>query len=397
MRLMSLRRPLPREAVLARAVWSVQHGGVHPLAREGVPLTEGLQAGLVRAGVASVWVEDAISQGITPREPLSSSLRNRASAALAGMLRGVAESSGDARVTPVQLEELEDVVEAIISEVRDSSTVVGAMADLQTVDGETVSHSLNVAVLGLIVAERAMRERGWTDWRGRRHRAPDEQRLVKLGLGLMLHDVGKALIPKQILTKPGPLTDEEMALIRQHPTFGVEILQGADLSPIAKVVVADHHERNDGSGYPLGKLGDALHDHARIAAIVDTYDAAAARRAYHPDRTNQVAWELVGELGGRGVLDPDLVGIFARTVAPYPEGTDVELVDGRRGIVARVDEERLDRPVVRVIHDSEGSPVTPYEVDLRADGTVHVADAVAPRDSAGSDSTDLAHGLVVAA
>jgi HD-GYP domain-containing protein (c-di-GMP phosphodiesterase class II) len=389
----SLHDPLPRDAVLAKEVWSIRKGVRQPLVRAGVALSDSIRAGLVRAGVASVWVDDAASEGISPDDVLSPELRGRASETIGKMLR---ESSrgDDARVGSRQLDRMEDVVRSITRELSGSPAVLGAFADLQTADGDTATHSLNVAVIGLVVAQRAMRERGWQDWKGVTHRNADVERLTKLGLGLVLHDVGKIMVPSEVLTKPGALDEDEMALIREHPTQGLRMLDPNEVSSLARVVVGDHHERMDGSGYPAGKIGDQIHEHARIAAIADTYDAVASRRVYQPERTNQAAWELVQELGHVGKLDPGLTAIFGRAIAPYPEGTEVALEDGRRALVATVSEAAADRPVVRVIEEPGAGPVTPYEVDLASERGVRIADAVAP---SGPRSADRVAERLVAA
>lgn len=376
MRQVSLHRPLPDEAVLARSVWNLQRGHIHPLVREGVPLTGAIQSSLLRAGVASVWVHDAVSDGIDPGDPLPPVVRGRAVQTLGRMLDRIGRGDGPPRVSSVQFRDLEDVVGSILSEVQESSGVVSAIADLQSTDGYTVAHSLNVTVLGLVVGERVLRAEGWRDWRGKERHGADDTRLTKLGLGLMLHDVGKAAIPNAILSKPGRLTEAEFALIREHTRLGLEVLEGVDLSPLTRVVISDHHERLDGSGYPAGKSGDAIHVHARIAGVVDTYDAAAAGRPYQAYRTNEAAWELVMRLGREGTLDPAVCQHFSHVVAPYPPGTEVELDDGRIGVVAAVSEDDVRRPVVRLTHDPGGHPVPAEDLDLRTVTGVRIRDAV---------------------
>src|SRR3954451_523101 len=121
---------------------------------------------------------------------------------------------------------------------------------------------------------------GWSDYRGQRRRDRVEQRLRKLGVGLLVHDVGKLAVPPEVLNKPARLTAEEMDVMRTHPEAGGELLRAADLSPLTVSVIRDHHERPDGSGYPNGLKGKAIHEFARFAAVADVYDAVTSKRVY---------------------------------------------------------------------------------------------------------------------
>jgi HD-GYP domain-containing protein (c-di-GMP phosphodiesterase class II) len=120
--------------------------------------------------------------------------------------------------------------------------------DLGTFDAYTHRHSVQVAVLGLLIARRAWTREGWIDYRGRRRYDRFGDRMRKLGVGLLVHDVGKLAVPPEVLNKPARLTDEEMAVMRTHPEAGVELLRAADLSPLTISVIRDHHERPDGTG-----------------------------------------------------------------------------------------------------------------------------------------------------
>ena len=111
-------------------------------------------------------------------------------------------------------------------------------------------------MLGLLLARRAWQTEGWVDYRGERRRDRIGGRMRKLGLGLLIHDVGKLATPPEILNKPGGLTDQEMEVMREHPEAGRHLLRNAGLSPLTMQVISAHHERPDGLGYPLGLAGD---------------------------------------------------------------------------------------------------------------------------------------------
>ncbi len=137
----------------------------------------------------------------------------------------------------------------------------------------------------------------------------------RLTRAAILHDVGKALVPIEILDKPGRLTDAEMELMRQHPSAGYELLlaQG-DHHRTTLQVTRHHHEYLDGSGYPLGLKGDEIDDEVRIATICDVFTALIEKRSYKPSLTPLQAAELMAPMQGK--LDPDLLRLFSRLFIP---------------------------------------------------------------------------------
>jgi HD-GYP domain-containing protein (c-di-GMP phosphodiesterase class II) len=189
-----------------------------------------------------------------------------------------------------------------------------------------------------------------------------EERLRKLGLGLLVHDVGKLAVPPEILNKPGRLTDEEMAIMQTHAHAGVELLRPADLSPISISVVRDHHERLDGSGYPEGLLGAQVQEFPRIAAVADVYDAVTSERVYKPAAPPHVGVRVIRE-GTGSQFCPAIVRHFRAVVMPYPVGHEITLPDGRTGVVAAVDIEAPETPTVRV---AGASGVEEFAVDMTA-------------------------------
>jgi putative nucleotidyltransferase with HDIG domain len=134
----------------------------------------------------------------------------------------------------------------------------------------------------------------------------DRHRLAFAG---MLHDIGKARVPVEILDKPSALTEDEAAVLRMHPEYGLEALQGTDgLSPDMLDVVIHHHEYLDGSGYPHGLSGSEISDFVRIATICDVFGALVERRAYKPAMNGGAAYEVLTAMGPK--LDQDLVRAF---------------------------------------------------------------------------------------
>jgi HD-GYP domain-containing protein (c-di-GMP phosphodiesterase class II) len=165
-------------------------------------------------------------------------------------------------------------------------------------------------------------------------------------MGLLLHDIGKMVVPAEVLNKPGKLDAEEWALMQTHPDAGVALLDSATISPLVRSVVRDHHERFDGSGYPRGLVGDQLGEFARIAAVADVYDAITSQRPYAPAEPPHVGVRVIAD-GAGSAFDPTVVQVFRRLVMPYPLGTEVTLPDGRIGVVAEIDPDRAYEPLVR--------------------------------------------------
>ena len=347
---------------LGRPVYSCSAGVRLPLLQPDAIVTERVRAGLERAGVFAVYVDDTLSEGIVPVEPMSAELRDRAMRTLDDTFTMVATRGTSTRIPGEQIERLGEVVKSILRELRSRKEALSSLMDLNAFDAHTLGHSLNVCVLGLMIGDEAMRRHGWRDGRGELRYGGIDDRLEKLGLGLLLHDLGKILIPADILLKPGRLTEDEMDIVREHPRTGLDLIENGAFSSLSKVAVIGHHERLDGRGYPHGRSDD-LHPHAQIAGIADVYDAVSSMRVYQARRPTHEAWELIMSLAGTA-FPLELVQVFKDTIAPYPEGVAVQLSDGRRGVVSRVSRDHVTRPRVRVTHDERGAPVTPVELDL---------------------------------
>lgn len=363
---------------LGRPVYSCSSGSRLPLLQPEALVTDRVRAGLERAGVFAVYVKDGVSEGINPTEPISPELRDRAVRDLGEVFSSVATAGRSTRIPGEQIERLGGVVRSVLRELRDSGHMVSALMDLQAFDAHTLGHSLNVCVLGLMIGDESLRRDGWRDGRGNLRRDGIDDRLEKLGLGLLLHDVGKLLIPAEILQKAGRLTEDEYELVREHPQAGLDLIEQGAFSSLSRVAVIGHHERLDGRGYPHGRGAD-LHPHAQIAGMADVYDAVSSMRVYRARRPTHEAWELVMSLAGTA-FPLDLVQVFKHSVAPYPEGVAVRLSDGRRGLVSRVTREHISRPRVRITHDPAGQAVSPHEIELVDERDVTILDTLQDLD-----------------
>lgn len=187
---------------------------------------------------------------------------------------------------------------------------VGALAQMiDKRDPYTAGHQARVARISEAIA----RDLGLTE---------DEVETIRLGA--LMHDIGKIAVPSEILTKPGKLIEEEMALVRLHPLMGGEIVGHIDFAPAILRIVTQHHERLDGSGYPHGLKGDEIAFEARIVAVADVLEAITSHRPYRPALGLDKALEELRHQRGvtldARVVDTCLIMLDSKTVVPGLEG-----------------------------------------------------------------------------
>lgn len=238
------------------------------------------------------------------------------------------------------------------------------LGQLKTADDYTFQHSVGVAAL-LIAFCKALKL--------------NRQTTADVGLGGLLHDIGKMRVPLEIINKPGRLTDTEFDEIRRHVQYGREILSDAPwVSTTVFNVMDHHHERYDGSGYP-GKLkGGEISYVGQMAAIVDVYDALTSDRVYHKLMLPAEALRKLQEWS-RFHFNEELVAHFIRSLGIYPLRTVVRLESGRIGIVIDQNPADLLRPVLFIVHDEgRNGAFHPYQLDLQKETTDHIVTYEAP-------------------
>jgi HD-GYP domain-containing protein (c-di-GMP phosphodiesterase class II) len=257
----------------------------------------------------------------------------------------------DARLgKAVEMENVSPVVENITGSILRNSGALLSLLRIKTKDDYTFLHSVSVCTLLVAFC---------------RSRGMDEETIYQAGLGGLLHDTGKALVPDAILNKPGRLTDEEFAIIKKHPRDGYDILrQTPGIGAIPLDITLHHHERRDGSGYPEMLNESEISELAQMAAIVDVYDAITSDRCYHKGISAADALRKIYEWS-KFHFNPVLAQEFMRCVGIYPVGTMVMLQSGRLAVVVEPHESNLLTPKVNVFFNTKSETyIRPQLVDL---------------------------------
>lgn len=199
-------------------------------------------------------------------------------------------------------------------------------------DDTTYAHSINVALISSVIGR----------WLG--FGKEDINILTMSGL---FHDIGKAMIPKSILNKPTKLDEDEYNLIKTHTMQGYNILKGMDLDERVACSALMHHERCDGSGYPIGIDGGQMNDFAKIVAIADVYDAMTSNRVY---RKPICPFKVISifEQEGLSIYDPNYLGVFLKKIVNTYLQNSVRLSNGRTGTVILINNLALSRPVIQL-------------------------------------------------
>jgi HD-GYP domain-containing protein (c-di-GMP phosphodiesterase class II) len=297
------------------------------------------------------------------RVPLSDELQ-RAARLRARAAEAMRRMFTEARLgNAIEPGECVSLVDNIVESINRHPDALLSLVRLKNADEYTYLHS--VAVCALMVAL------------GRQLSLNDAQ-CHEAGMAGMLHDLGKAAMPQELLNKPGKLTPAEFEIVKQHPVRGHEmLLAGADVSEAVMDVCRHHHERADGTGYPDGLAVEQISLLARMGAVCDVYDAVTSDRPY------KAAWDPAQALSQmatwKGHFDPAIFQSFVRSVGIYPTGSLVRMRSGRLAVVLEQNPSTLTKPRVKLFFSTKaGLPLEPQVLDLAAP---HAVDQIEARES----------------
>lgn len=292
------------------------------------------------------------------RDMIVAETRSDATDLVRQFMDGLGGSTGTPNIDKILL-----IVNQIIDEILKNDEIAFNLGDLKSVDDYTFEHSVNVCVLSLLSGIALGLKKA---------------SLVELGIGAILHDIGKILIPQEVLNKPGLLNDEEFDTVKRHARLGYEVLiRIKGVSQASCAVALYHHERFDGNGYPTAIEQETIPLYSRIVAIADVFDALTSDRVYSRKISPYKAMEYVISMVGAH-FDTEIVKKFTRQLGFFYKGLHLELNTGETAIVIVT---QNARPIVRVIRDSQGMELSAhYEIDMLKNPTIHVKNVICPEE-----------------
>jgi len=323
---------------------AIPFNGATTLLEAGTELTVYYINRLDNLGISEIYIEDDISKDIVIRDVIKERTRLEAIEFIKNTMN--AYCSGDM----LSYIEVTAVVSKIINDILSLDDIMVNLIDIKTCDNYTFLHSVNVCVLSIITGAKLKL-------------CYDE--LKELGVGALLHDIGKVMIPPQILQKKSALTDEEYEIIKQHSIMGYNILKTMpQISEVSAMVALCHHERYDGKGYISGLVKDEIHIFSRIVAIADIFDALTSDRIYRKKISINQAIDYLTVIAAPS-LDSSVLCCFVKIIPPFPIGTGIILNNGEKGIVIKLNKNLPTRPVIRIVLNADGSKkLNFYEVNL---------------------------------
>lgn len=301
-------------------------------------------------GYQGIYIEDDFGADIIIKDVIPTEMRMTA----VNLIRDICISSvgGVGNTTNISrtIMETQSLVNNIIHQITHNEETLVNLIDLKFHDDYTFFHSVNVAILSMLL--------------GIELNLSNEQ-LVSLGMSAILHDIGKMFINKSLLHKTDSLAPGEYEVLQQHTIYGYDFLRGTlAMPPSVSIGALQHHEHYNGNGYPSGVVGQDIHLYGRIICISDVYDSLTANRPYRKAMNVQEALSFISN-GKLTLFDPELADGFMKKIAPYPIGTYVRLNSGYIGIVFKNYNDAFNRPIIKVILDPLGKKINPLYVDLK--------------------------------
>ncbi len=323
---------------------AIIYNGTTILLEAGARLTVSYINRLINLGITDIYIEDDISKDIVINDVIEEKTRLEAIE--------IVKSTMDAYYfgNKPKSTKIIEVVNKIVNDILSLDDIIINLMDIKTCDNYTFLHSVNVCVLSIVTGVKLKL-------------SYDE--LKELGIGALLHDIGKVMIPPKILQKNSALTDEEYDIIKQHSLFGYNILKTMpQISENSAKVALCHHERYDGKGYISGLKKNEIHIYSRIVAAADIFDALTSDRIYRKKISIIQAIDYLTVIAAP-TLDAEVLRCFIKIIPPFPVGTGIILNTGEKGIVISLNKYLPTRPVVRIVFNSDGSKKSDFtETDL---------------------------------
>ncbi|SDN23086.1 HD-GYP domain-containing protein [Alkalicoccus daliensis] len=317
---------------------------------KGVQLTVGLISKLRAMGVSALFIEDTRFDDIVIEEVVSETTKRETMKTLANSVQFLQQDK------PLNGEEISNSVDSIIEEIMGNHEVLMSITDIRTKENEIFVHLLNVCILSTMIGVKLNLNR---------------ERIQELAIGAILHDIGKLIDRVPLKDIPSGYSGGEEEL-KHHSWKGFNVLRkSSDISTLSAHIALAHHEYVDGSGLPRGMQGEDIHFLAKIVAVTNDYD----RLITHSDPAEKMfpheAGEYIMSLTGKR-YDHNVVWRFLRSIAFYPNGTQVKLSTNQVGVVTGQHKGLPQRPIIRV-YDGDEESFTFEEVDLAVETTVFIS------------------------
>ncbi|PKM77220.1 MAG: HD-GYP domain-containing protein [Firmicutes bacterium HGW-Firmicutes-15] len=331
------------------------------LLSSGQVLTEYFIKRIGDLGVAAVFINDQLGLEESP-PPVSDSIILQATHTLKSSYQKCLKTGR------LQIGAVKKQVDCMIDELITHGNAMVGMADIKNYDDYTYQHSVNVCVLALMLGI----SKGY-----------NRAQLQKLGLGALLHDIGKVTIPIEILNKPSVLNSEERTIIMSHTWEGFNMIKSSgQVSLLSAHVALQHHEHIDGNGYPRKIRGDSIHEFAQITTVADIYDALVSDRPYRTGFSNHEALDII-EKGEGTQISASLVELLRVHVKICPVGTVVLLSTGDTALVTGENTADPKKPRVKLLFDQNQKANTLHHmVDLASYETVSICRMFSTEDAA---------------
>jgi len=287
------------------------------LITKGAKLSRQKKKKLENFDIAGVYIDDEWSADIFIEPVVDEALAKKSIKALKEM----------------NLDAVSNCAAEIVDKLMGADDYIHDMETIKAYDENTFEHCINVAITAVTMGIGL----GYNYYR-----------LKNLAVGSLMHDIGKQLVPVDIITKKGRLTDDEMQVVREHPNYGYNILsKEINAYSSTKEIVHQHHENWDGSGYPRGLKGDEIYELAMVTHVCDVFDALISKRSYKEAFTYHTAIEILKE-GTDTMFQPEFVEAFFKYVPVYHKGSEVQLTNGDTALVYKNNRGDMLEPVIKL-------------------------------------------------
>jgi HD-GYP domain-containing protein (c-di-GMP phosphodiesterase class II) len=325
------------------------------LLHEGIEMKERYIEYLRKQGITYLFVDETQTKEVTAQDVIEPKLREEA-------LRTAQQAVRDFHVGKgVELDKVKAIVNNMIVQLGQKSENMVHFIDIRRKEDYMFSHAVNTCILSVMTGI----SMGF-----------EAEQLEELGLAAMLHDVGKMKFTKKLALKnPGYLTKNEKEEYRRHPFYALEILQQiSEVSPRIVNACFQHHERWDGSGYPLRLTGDAISIYAQIISIADVYDRLIAGTPHRRPTPVYYAVAILNKAAGQ-YFNPHLIEKFNENIVVYPVGTTVKLSSNQIGVVLDAEQANRTTPIIRIVASEDNSKINQLvELDLKKNPELFIVD-----------------------